>query len=140
MDDMSGKPWGEGRFRAEYPGLDPAQWALVKAIGGCASDGIPGCAPGIGEGRAIAYLQNKLKPTSGYFFNIQNNDDRICDNMKLVRLPHPDYPKALISKPEPLRFSKKEFMDVCCEYNLASFTAPETLARWRRVFRGEWET
>jgi hypothetical protein len=29
MDDMSGKPWNEGRFREEY-GIDPAQWMTVR--------------------------------------------------------------------------------------------------------------
>lgn len=48
-------------FAKKY-GMDPHQWALVKEIGGCSTDEVPGCAPGIAEGRAIAYVAGKLKP------------------------------------------------------------------------------
>jgi 5'-3' exonuclease len=140
MDNLTGKSWDEGRFRAEY-GIAPAQWALVKAIGGCDSDGVPGCAPGIGEGRALAYLKNELKPDSRWFKLIHTEDmTEVRRNLEIVRLPHSDFPRAMIPRPEPLRFSKREFVAMCEEYGLASFLKPDKMARWRRVFRGEWET
>ena len=74
-------------FRREK-GIRPEQWALVKAIAGCASDCVPGV-KGVGEKTAIKYLVGKLKETTKAWAKIEGSSELIERNMRLVQLPFP---------------------------------------------------
>jgi 5'-3' exonuclease len=67
-------------------GLEPWEWAKVKAIGGCKTDEVPGI-PGVGEKTAIKYILGKLKPDSAAYKAIKANKEIITRNRKLVELP-----------------------------------------------------
>lgn len=49
----------ESKFKKQWPGLEPKDWAMVKAIAGCRSDNVPGIA-GVGEPTAAKFLQGLL--------------------------------------------------------------------------------
>lgn len=70
----------------QMKGVAPQQWAKVKAIGGCASDGIRGV-PGIGEKSAIAYVRGELQGARRR--RIEASIEQIVKNKRLVALPYP---------------------------------------------------
>ena len=66
-------------------GISHNRWADVKALAGCPTDNIPGV-KGIGEGKAIAYLNGKM--SNGICkARIEQSADVIALTDKLVRLP-----------------------------------------------------
>jgi 5'-3' exonuclease len=72
-------------FVAEY-GVQPQQWAEVKAIAGCDGDDVPGV-KGVGEKTAIKFLQGKLKIDSAAMIKIKKAWGMFDRNMRLVHLP-----------------------------------------------------
>ena len=68
--------------------FEPRKWAVIKAIAGCAGDGVPGL-PGVGEITAAKYLQGKLPFTSKAYQKITGEDGKfmIRRNRDLVCLP-----------------------------------------------------
>lgn len=74
-------------FREEW-GLDPSQWADVKALAGCGSDNVPGIA-GIGPKKAAQWYRGELKQDSKTYKTILDNLGVYNTNIKLVRLPFP---------------------------------------------------
>lgn len=76
------------KFRNKY-GIIPRQWITVKSLAGCSSDDIKGL-NGIGEKRAIDFINGKLKSNSVYYKEIVaiRNISLIDKNKKLVTLPY----------------------------------------------------
>lgn len=74
-------------FREKY-GIDPAQWADVKALTGCSTDDVAGIA-GIGPVNACKWVAGKLKPESVAYQKISAGLHFYGANMPLVRLPYP---------------------------------------------------
>jgi len=74
-------------FEKTY-GIQPDQWYLVKAIGGCKSDNIEGITS-IGQKTALRYLTATLNPTSKSYMAIVLNESIILRNKDLVQLPYP---------------------------------------------------
>jgi len=72
-------------FADEY-GLEPRQWAKVKAIAGCVSDDVPGIR-GVGEVKAIQYLKREMPRHHKAYQEIKNNREFLNENLKLVKLP-----------------------------------------------------
>jgi DNA polymerase-1 len=66
-------------------GVEPCDWSLVKAIGGCKSDTVPGV-QGIGEATALQYLKGGAKPKA--IEKIHAHMDEIDLYQKLTALPH----------------------------------------------------
>lgn len=81
------------RFREQY-GIEPSQWADVKAIAGDATDDVPGV-PGVGEKTAIRYLRGDLKP--GALMNKIVKQNRWKENLPLVSLPFEGCPTFELS-------------------------------------------
>ena len=70
-------------------GITPTDWVTVKALAGCTSDNVPGCA-GIGEYSVLAYLNGKLtgrrlEKIEAHVLTPQYQRDR-----KLVTVPFDD--------------------------------------------------
>lgn len=67
----------------------PRQWAVVKAICGCASDEVPGI-PGIGEITALSYLQGYVKEGTRAYTSINSREGKtiVRRNRALVQLPY----------------------------------------------------
>jgi DNA polymerase-1 len=71
----------------EY-GVTPPEWACVKALAGCKSDGIMGI-KGVGEKTAARYLLGKLNPKQKSYQKIVKGYDIYKRNLPLVTLPYP---------------------------------------------------
>ena len=72
-------------FKKEY-GIEPYQWAEVKAIGGCKGDEVPGV-KGVAVGYAIQYLKGTLNDKGKLYGRIVSNPKLIARNRQLVKLP-----------------------------------------------------
>ena len=72
-------------------GVSPDDWAVVKAIAGCSSDGVPGV-PGVGNKTAAKYLRGELKTTSKKYNDIAHAGDLVNRNIRLTRLPYEGCP------------------------------------------------
>lgn len=71
-------------FKATW-GINPVQWADVKAWAGCDTDDVPGI-EGIGEKTAASYLAGTLKAGKKRTA-IESNPDVWARNLPLVKLP-----------------------------------------------------
>lgn len=119
-------------------GLDPSQWPMAKAIGGCGSDNVVGIKgvsdPKSPTSNAIKYLRGEL--TKGKIFNrIEGEDGQgiIKRNLPLVTVPYrPDLLKPMIPRRDKL--SRKRFVKVFNDYQFKSFLAPDIMAKWERRF------
>lgn len=97
----------------EDKGVTPGQWRKVKAIGGCAGDRVPGCAEGIGEGRAIKYVKGQLKePWVG---KIERAKKQLKLNIKLTQLPFQKISLPIWESNQP---SCKNLNEVLQEYGI----------------------
>lgn len=67
-------------------GISPLDWASVKALAGCSSDGIPGL-PGIGEKTAIKFMQGNLKKTTDKYETIKEGCSDYRKFIKITTLP-----------------------------------------------------
>lgn len=95
MIHLPGKRGSEARvthksFLKKY-GLQPHQWAHVKAIAGCKTDSVPGV-PGVGEVTALKYIRGELVTTSTAYHKIRSPQAQavIRRNRQLVELPLPE--------------------------------------------------
>ena len=68
-------------------GLRPDQWPMVKAIGGCRSDEVPGV-PGVGEVYAAKFIKGEMAKDSANYINIVNAKQMIKKNLPIVTLPY----------------------------------------------------
>ena len=114
--------------------ITPKEWAEVKAIGGCHSDGVPGV-PGVAELTASKYLTRKLNATSKVYKAIRESKELIDFNMKLVKLPLEGTPVIKVTDLNALSFSK--FQSVCSYHGFTSLLQPDRLKQWKEhVFKG----
>ncbi len=68
-------------------GIEPAQWAAVKALAGCPTDDVPGI-EGVGEKTAAKWEAGKLSPESKAYKKIKDNLSIITRNFPIVALPY----------------------------------------------------
>ncbi len=115
-------------FIEEYD-IEPEYWADVKSIAGCSSDRIPGVF-GIGEKKAISYLQDKCTPKIKS--KIQNEEKNIKMYKQLTELPMKDMKPIKLKYDEVLDLGG--FIDVCTRYNFNSFMDNGRLEDWTVVF------
>ncbi len=84
-------------FREEHQGIQPSDWAWVKAVAGCKTDNVPGIG-GVGEKTAIKWV---LLPTTsspkGLKKLLSDQSEKIIRrNLELVRLPHAACPAVTV--------------------------------------------
>lgn len=103
------KGYAFDQFRAEW-GIDPAQWADVKAIAGCSTDDVPGV-PGVGEITAAKWVRGELKPGTKAYEKISNGLSIINRNMRLVRLPFDGTPEFELRKDQVTEEKWQELAD-----------------------------
>lgn len=70
-------------YRAEY-GIKASEWAEVKAVGGCRTDGVPG-ATGVSEAGAVAYVKGEA--TLHTRKRVLFQKDKVALARRLVTLP-----------------------------------------------------
>ncbi len=113
-------------------GLEPKQWATVKAIAGCSGDSVPGIR-GVGEVSAIKYLQGTLSSSSVYAKRI-NSDKGACEQTiayRLVRLPYEGTPMLPLV---PAKWSRKDFDRLVDERGWGIFMTDHARWEWLSVF------
>lgn len=115
--------------------IKPDDWAKVKAIGGCSSDGVPGI-PGVGEKTAAKYLNKTLPYTGQAYRKIKENTALIDFNMKLVKLPFEGTPVISKTKPDDLCF--ENFMKTCKYLGFRSYMNETRMQEWKKyIFHKE---
>lgn len=115
-------------------GVTPEEWAEVKAIAGCATDGIPGV-EGVGEVTACKYINRHLNVTHKAYRNIRESKDLIERNRTLVTLPIVSTPEIRLKSKDKL--SLKKFQDICGRYGFQSFLERDRFKQWKEhVFNG----
>lgn len=115
----------EESFAQKYQ-IRPSQWAVVKAIAGCHSDGVRGI-PGIGEISALKYLRGELKEESHSYQSIRSAEGRavVRRNRKLVQLPYPGTKTPTIADDS---VTKRAWLDVCESLGMRSLAGHPPIA------------
>lgn len=102
-------------FRRTYD-IEPEQWALVKAYGGCKSDTVPGI-PGVAEKTAIRIIKGDEKAVK----KLNSADPKQINLWKhLTILPHPNLNGVKI----PYKITHLDiecFLSMCQQFNFRSF-------------------
>lgn len=94
----------------EENGIEPNQYAYVKAIAGCSSDEVEGISR-VGEATATKFLRGDLKEDSSLFKKIRSREGRaiVRRNWPLVKLPYKGTPRAELHHDD---FSEEGWKDV----------------------------
>ena len=121
-------------FKEEY-GISPDFWGDVKAIAGCAGDGVKGV-PGVGEKSAVAYLIGNLPEDGKRYKAIVSPEGQSTQlrNHELVKLPHR---RTAPFELEELRWDADAFRELCREFGMEDFVRYDGgWGGWSRVFEG----
>jgi len=102
-------------FFGKY-GIEPSQWADVKALAGCIGDNIIGVKT-VGEKSAIAFLQGRMPSTAKRYQAIVSNSDLWRRNMRLVQLPFEGCPVFNLRKDQ---VSKERWHRFCEDFGIKS--------------------
>ncbi len=120
-------------FQLEYRGLEPSDWPMIKAIGGCNSDEVPGVTR-VGEKTAIDYMlmkkgprPSKMTPT---FQKIEASQDIIERNLSLVKLP---FERCLTPRIRPNGLSIEKFRAFCEQFGMQSLLERQPLSSWAKL-------
>lgn len=111
------KIWTIDWFVHKY-GIQPFQWAVVKAIAGCQTDNVKGV-HGVGEGTALLFLQGRLSSSHHRFPWILSREGKriVRRNRALVELPMDGCPVPQIQDDE---ISEKGWKAVCSQLGFKS--------------------
>ena len=126
-----------GYFKERY-GVEPDQWAMAKAIGGCAADNVKGIEgisdPKFRTSKALKYLRGEL--TKGKVFDRITSEEGqkiIARNLPLVTVPYKeDKLKRMIRRRN--EFTRTDFIRVFDKYHFKSFLEKDNFARWKKFF------
>jgi DNA polymerase-1 len=110
----------EDWFKQSY-GIEPWQWAMVKAMAGCSSDGVPGI-PGVGEITAVKFIKKQLPKTSAIYKTITSPEaaEIVQRNRILVELPYENVPTPTPEWDDTEKISTKGWNDVCARLGIKS--------------------
>ena len=99
-DPNKQKLFTEKWFTEEYK-IKPRQWAVMKAIAGCSTDGVPGIY-GVGETTALRFIRGELAEDSKQWNSIMCGAGRMIvnRNRRLVELPYLGAPKPELEEDE----------------------------------------
>jgi len=117
-------------------GVDPNQWAMAKAIGGCSSDGIKGI-DGVSDpkkpsSKALKYIQG-IMPDGKIKSRIESGQERIKRNLPIVTVPYrEDLMKRMVRRRN--KFSRRKFIKVFDSYRFKSFLERDYFSRWEEMF------
>ena len=113
-------------------GINPGQWASVKALAGCNGDGVPGI-PGVGEKTAIQHLLGTLPKHFKRAQALYSEEGKaiINRNLPLVKLPHHKTKPFELRDPE---LKPDVFFGMAERYGLMSYLREPLLGQWREFF------
>ena len=110
--------------------VTPIQWGMVKAIGGCKTDNVPGIR-GVGVKSIAKYLNGNLKESSKAYQKIESNNEIIERNKPLVILPFEGTPEYGIVQDE-IKFG--ELTKIFIKYDFQSMLTNQSLNQWKESF------
>lgn len=113
-------------------GLEPEDWAAIKAIAGCKSDNIQGV-ESVAEITATKYWLNKLPKNSKLKQKITKHKDRIVRNLSLTCLPHADF-KGFPIYDGCVNVGVPAFASLMEKYGMNSLLSAASIERWRKAF------
>jgi len=116
-------------FRAEW-GIEPEQWAEVKAYAGCATDDVPGV-EGVGEKTAAKYIRGDLGEKTKAHAKLARAEIQCAWNMRIVQLPYPNTPTFELQSDEVTEETWQALADELGMHSLRS-TVPRTVTRKSR--------
>ncbi|MHA1345025.1 MAG: hypothetical protein ACTSO3_01360 [Candidatus Heimdallarchaeaceae archaeon] len=122
-------------FEEKY-NLIPATWGMVKGLGGCTSDCVPGL-KGVGEKGAIKYLTGKLSKKYKQYRTIEKSTNEYKEWAELTVLPHKKTKSFEIYEPE---YNIKMFFKFCKYYNIMSYLEPKRKKQWINFFKGKFKS
>lgn len=111
-------------------GIEPSEWEFVKAIAGCAGDGVPGI-PRVKEKTAIKFLKGELKNTTQAHKAITKGLEICLRNMRLVKLPWESTPQIKILSDN---LSLEGFTEMCVKYGFVSYLEGEKSNEFKHLF------
>lgn len=122
-------------FRDMY-NIEPYDWVLAKAIGGCDTDNVAGI-KGVGDpakslkSLALKYVRGDMKK-GAVLKRIESEEGQqiIKRNKKLIELPHRKTGTFTLKK---ATLFTKQFVKVFDDYGFASFTKPSELRIWQNT-------
>lgn len=117
-------------FREKW-GIEPKDWEQVKAIAGCAGDGVPGV-PGVKEKTAIKFLKGETNPDTKAHQNILLMEEQCIFNIRLVKIPWEGTPSFDIFFDD---IDVNGFIDICKKYGLNSFLEGGKVEEFSALFR-----
>jgi len=127
----SNKLWDYSEFMSKWS-IEPYRWAEVKAIAGCATDGVEGV-DGVGEVTAIKYVTNNLTKGKKYD-KIEQSKDIIRTNRRLVTLPFAGRVPIGIDRLKWEMLWTLDFIDVFSKYGFGSFLKEDRFEKWVELF------
>lgn len=135
-DHVKNKHYTAQDFSNDWFGLQPRQWALVKALAGCKTDNVDGLR-GIGEKTATQMLVGLLGDhTKAYEAIMAPENQAIAQaNIDLVELPHSEMPPVSVSNVD--RLGMRGFAEVCNTFGLKSFLKDANWHKWMEAFNVE---
>ena len=107
-------------------GIQPEQWALVKAMAGCHSDEVPGI-KGVAEKTAIAYLTGDLSANKVKKIEIALLTEEYARDKKLVTLPYDD---SLHFEIKYDTIKRRKLFDLFSKYEFVSLMRKEAVRQW----------
>lgn len=133
------------RFVKHY-GIQPKEWAMVKAMAGDTSDNIKGI-KGIGKVNAIKYIRDELGAETEAFKKIREAIDNSTElelYRDLIKLPfncnhstiHPDLSGCARQEFPPQTINN--LIPVFEEFGMDSFLEGVQLRRWEKLFAGDF--
>jgi 5'-3' exonuclease len=128
------KLFTEHWFWHEYK-IHPWQWELVKAIGGCSGDGVPGI-KGVGEKTALKFVQGALPRKSKAYTQITSEQGRaiVRRNRQLVGLPFDGCPVPKLVDDE---ITNNKWQEVVAELGFSSLAGKPPLSTRKLLRYGE---
>jgi DNA polymerase-1 len=112
------------------------QWASVKALAGCHTDGVPGV-PGVGEKTAVQYITGNMRERGTRWASIQGRAGLavVERNLELVTLPHPKTRPVELKAPD---YTPAAFFAFCSMYGVASYLEDPRRRQWGAFFAGRF--
>lgn len=141
------------RFRVTHDsfmkdkGIDPKQWALVKALAGDTSDNIKGV-KGVGKATAIKFVRHELREDRKTYKSIREfvSDGQLQTNLKLITLPFGYLPTNTFDPVYlqcaqmdfPINLNLENLFPVFEEFGMVSFMEGSQRRRWEKLYAGDF--
>lgn len=124
------RAYTKAMFMKEY-GIEPKDWAQVKAMAGCKSDNVDGI-DGVGETTAIKAITKTLSPKAKIFHTIHSpvSEALIDNNYILVRLPFVGTPPLTLTQSRIDLSVLFAFFD---KFSFRSLLEDSSIERWRNI-------